>query len=176
MLPYLALPMAFSRWNRAGWTALFLVSLFQVGVAVAGVPRMPEQISNPVPEIILPCLAYGYLARNAGMLMGLQGPWSLLPLAVVAGGLAALGLRLCGREDRIDTSDDRSPWSLSVSLVCAAAVLVGLVTIKTSPRTQVHQYRAKLLADAARILQSEPLHRAARREHGLSLVVDAPDG
>jgi hypothetical protein len=70
-----------------------------VGVAATGLASavsqgFPFEIYNPLPEVVGPLLAHGFVARNPLMSAGVQGPWSALPyfaaLAVAIGWLVWL--------------------------------------------------------------------------------------
>ncbi|MBN2302256.1 MAG: hypothetical protein JXN60_07060, partial [Lentisphaerae bacterium] len=67
-------PIAFARFRTSLWLCLLLVSTFQVGAAVLGMPHTPPVVVNPVRELILPLMADGYTAINAAMRLGLRGP------------------------------------------------------------------------------------------------------
>jgi len=54
-----------------------------VGLSVWGMPHVPYSIKNPVIELIIPAIRSGYTALNAGMLLGLEWPWSVMTVMVV---------------------------------------------------------------------------------------------
>lgn len=98
-LPFLALPVGFAlaRWGRALWLRLGLAALLAWsfvatwGLTLAEQAFPSDAIQNPLVDFALPNWLAGNVARNAGTLLGLRGPLSLLPLlAVLALGLAAL--------------------------------------------------------------------------------------
>jgi hypothetical protein len=55
-------------------------------LAVGGQYYPPEDITNPLFEYSWPHIAAGDVARNWGMIAGLPGGWSLLPLALLIAG------------------------------------------------------------------------------------------
>lgn len=88
MLPFLALPVVFvlnrwagHKWPRIGIAALMLLSGAVVWAETIGGQSFPDWSLNPLAERSLPALLEGNIARNLGMLLGLQGWLSLLPLA-----------------------------------------------------------------------------------------------
>jgi hypothetical protein len=105
-IPFLILPLAraFEAWlpRPAGrWLVgvLALVSLLNVWIqSVAGQRYPPYEfrgriVTNPTFDWAVPLLGEGDVALNLGMLLGLRGLASLLPLALGAGVLLALALR-----------------------------------------------------------------------------------
>jgi hypothetical protein len=104
MLPFLAWPMVvfLERYGQAAWArallaGLALLSLIGVwGLALAGQAFPPETLPNPWLDYAWPHLLAGDLARNAGMVLGLRGWWSLLPLPFLAGGALFLLGRTSG--------------------------------------------------------------------------------
>lgn len=96
------------RWQRAALVAALLWGAFLALVAVATTAQPPEVFRSPVTELLLPAFADGDLALNhqsfddasadphalrgggreraawnLGLLVGLSGGWSLVPLALV---------------------------------------------------------------------------------------------
>jgi hypothetical protein len=98
LIPFLALPAAWmlSRlWDRLplriGALALIALSLMLVWAeAVAGQLFPTDALRTTWTSYVLPAWAAGDIARNLGMALGFNGPFSLLPLAV----LLALGITL----------------------------------------------------------------------------------
>ncbi len=95
MLPYLALPLALclDRWGRArGGRILALAltawSVFAVWAETIGGQLYPDYTLNPLFNYSLPRVLGGDVARNPGLLLGLPGLASVLPLLAL---LAALG-------------------------------------------------------------------------------------
>jgi hypothetical protein len=101
-LPFLALPAGLglaSAWRRPVLRPLVVAALVWSFVAVwaetiAG-QTFPDYTHNPLFQLSLPRLASGDIARNIGMLLGLGGWMSLLPLALLV--LVVLGI--AGRRD-----------------------------------------------------------------------------
>lgn len=106
MLPFMVLPIIFvlnvlleRLWGRALVAVLVAISIFSVGaMTIAGqqwppVDTWPQTIelmnqTSTLFDYSLPLLAEGDVARNYGLVIGLRGLLSLLPLAVV---LAVIG-------------------------------------------------------------------------------------
>jgi hypothetical protein len=165
MLPFMAFFIAFGNWSRLSYLVAFILSVFQVAFAVIGHPHVPEQIANPLVEVILPCMAAGYMADNAGMLLHLRGAWSLLPLALVLGALAVALYRCVRTAPSIPAAPGKALLLFDGAvLVWCAAILVMLATVRTDPESMVHLARQHLLHDAAMMKQSPQLEQAATRE------------
>jgi hypothetical protein len=104
LIPFLALPAAWMLnrlWVRlplrVGALALITLSLALVwSEAVAGQLFPSDAVRNTWTGVVFPAWATGDIARNLGMALGLRGPFSLLPLAV----LIALGTMLALRPER----------------------------------------------------------------------------
>ena len=165
MLPFMAFFIAFGNWSRISYLAAFILSVFQVTLAVVGHPHVPEQIANPLVEVILPCMSAGYMADNAGMLLGLWGAWSLLPLALVAGGLLLALWRSVQTAPSVPAERGRTaPFTDAAVLVWCGVILVMLATVRTDSEAMVHSVRRRLLHDVAKIKHSAQLEEAAQRE------------
>lgn len=77
----------------AALAALSLGLVWALTFARQGYP--PDTIQRPLTDYALPALRDGDIARNLGMIVGLRGPASLLPLAlIVAAGVARIALGL----------------------------------------------------------------------------------
>ncbi len=90
MLPFLAVGLAFfwDAWGDRAWawatTSLLAAwSFFAVWAETIGGQHFPDWTPNPLFNYSLPQLAAGNIARNAGMVLGLRGWASLIPLLVV---------------------------------------------------------------------------------------------
>jgi 4-amino-4-deoxy-L-arabinose transferase-like glycosyltransferase len=91
MVPFLALPMifAFNLWLGAPGTArvagvLIVFSFFNVWAqTIGGQDFPPETVTNPLFNHSLPLIAQGNIARNYGLVIGLNGLLSLIPLIAV---------------------------------------------------------------------------------------------
>jgi hypothetical protein len=101
MLPFLAWPVAFAlapgRASRAAWGlagVLGVASLLAVwALRLAGQQFPADRFRRPLIDYAWPYLREGEVARNAGMLLGLHGWWSILPLLLLCGVLAAVWRR-----------------------------------------------------------------------------------
>ncbi len=90
-LPFLALPIGFAlaRWGRALWLRVGLGALLAWswvatwGLTLAEQAFPSDAIQNPLVDYALPNWLAGNIARNAGILLGLRGPFSLVPLVLV---------------------------------------------------------------------------------------------
>jgi hypothetical protein len=70
------------KWFRSCLAVLIGWSVFAIwSEAIAG-QSFPGYEENPLWEVSLPALVSGSVARNWGMLLGLRGLWSVLPLAL----------------------------------------------------------------------------------------------
>lgn len=109
MLPFMVLPVVFvlDAWYFRVWFR-FLAAVFMVwslvaiwGLSLAGQAFPPDSIRNPLLEYALPNWLEGNIARNLGTLVGLPGPWSLLPLFVLLLLLFAAGWTTLRRSSNI---------------------------------------------------------------------------
>jgi hypothetical protein len=95
----------------AGW------SFFAVWAETVAGQAFPDYTSNPLFDLSLPALATGNIARNAGMLLGLAGWSSLMPLALITGvGLVLLarsapGSRMPARVSPPESSAEQVSWA-----------------------------------------------------------------
>jgi hypothetical protein len=93
MLPFLVWPLtetldrlarSTSRWRRGAWVitiGFVAISLMITwALTAAGQYYLPDDVANPLIEYAWPHLTAGDVARNWGMVAGLQGARSLLPL------------------------------------------------------------------------------------------------
>jgi hypothetical protein len=99
-------------WRRVAWRPLIvLICGWSVGTVwaqtIAG-QSFPDYSANPLIEFSLPRLMAGDIARNLGMVVGLGGWMSLLPLLVV---LLTAGLALAERPFLSRRSADSPPRS-----------------------------------------------------------------
>jgi hypothetical protein len=159
MLPFLALPIAFSPDRR--WLApLLALSCLQVGFAQAGVPDVSEWVRNPIPETIYPLFHYGYAAVGWGQAVGLSAAGSVALFAM----LAIAGVAFLSRESR-ESSPARGFAARDWPYACAlGAIVVALLCVRTPAEIHVRSFNARLLRDAARDLPSPALNTAARLE------------
>ncbi len=164
VLPFLAFPMAFGRWSRFTWLVLFLPSSFQIAAAVAGVPHAPPDLRNPLVELMLPLMGYGYWSINLGTCLGLPPFLSAIFLLGFLGGWSTFIFRVACRDEQAEGAR-REPRALRLTACLATLVVICLLAfVRTPSDSLVHHYRSRLLAHAARSTQSAKLARAAIRE------------
>ena len=162
MLPFLALPIAFSPDRR--WLAPLLgLSILQIGFAQAVVPDVTEWVRNPIPETLYPLLERGYGAAGWGTSLGLASGWSLALFAALAAAGVGLLTRELGAPERPTSAGRGGPvfWLYPCAF---AAIILALALVRTPPEIQVHQFNARLLRDAARDLHSPGLSLQAQLE------------
>jgi hypothetical protein len=113
-LPFLCLPLALL-WTRSSglvrWV-LALLSLYSASitlVAVSTVVMPPSDARSPVQELLWPAFRAGLIDKNLGLLIGLHGLVSLIPLFLVWGGAIAawVWLRRFSGARGIDAVTDR---------------------------------------------------------------------
>jgi len=161
MLPFLVLPMVFSPWDSKAFLLLFAVSLFQVIPAVVGFPHAPQEIKNPVVELILPCMGYGYLAFNPLKWNGSGELYLVVAVMLITAGTVFLAFR---RLPSDETADRLSPLTQRLMVVWVLAIIVVLSVQRTAPSTLVHYYRSRILLDAATVTRSVELQRKGVEE------------
>ncbi|MBN9391131.1 MAG: hypothetical protein J0I20_24090 [Chloroflexi bacterium] len=95
-LPFLTFSIVFvlkkiqgQAWSKpvtvAYWLGLGIAWLVIVPASLAGREWPSDELSSPLTDYLWPQLFSGNLARNPGMLLGLKGPLSFLPLLAVIG-------------------------------------------------------------------------------------------
>jgi len=94
MLPFWlpAVAAAATAAERRWWTRGIVVGLVAVGVVVyatscALYPHFPDRFPNPLYEVTFRLLREGHVPWNLGWILGLRGLASLIPYALVVGGL-----------------------------------------------------------------------------------------
>lgn len=105
-LPFMVLPISFAwrAWNPQLWFKAWLIisliwSLLATwGLTLAEQAFPSDAIRNPLLEYAWPNWLIGNIARNFGTILGFKGIWSLVPLLVVLG-LIAAGWWLLNRRD-----------------------------------------------------------------------------
>lgn len=87
---FLALPAAsFAEWlaaHRAGFVAMALGawSIANMALAVAVCPYIPEELTNPLHQLVLPLLARGLHSHDLlSLALHTAGPWTLVPWAAL---------------------------------------------------------------------------------------------
>ena len=90
-LAWLAVPgfAAAGRWlaTRVLSQAMVVSACVVFVTAATTYPHWPEQIRNPLYELVFPLLWQGYAVHSLGTLVGFRGIYSLLPLYALAAGL-----------------------------------------------------------------------------------------
>lgn len=167
MLPFLAIPMIFSTWNDKWFYLLFGISMAQVIPAVAGFPHVPPEIRNPVVELILPGMGYGYTALN---IMGRGTIPNLFAITVVVMIPAAIFVYTTRRLPAAGTETEVGLSPVVKKLMCLVvfSIVLMLSVQRTNPSTLVHFYRSRILSNAATVMDSKELHERARVESRLA--------
>ena len=148
MLPFLAFPIAFLRWRPYLFWLLFIPSCAQVGFSVIGVPHVREFIANPIVEFIVPCISYGYTSQNAGMLLLLTWPWSVMAVVVIVGLIGVWAFRESNRE-KLPWGEDRiSALSTAILVVWVGAILAMIAVVRSASPAAVDRYTSLALYDA----------------------------
>ncbi len=95
MVPFLAWPLILvlerhgqTSWGKLLFGGLALFSLISVWSLTLAGQQFPQDLPRsewefPLRDYALPLLAQGNIARNLGIILGLRGGWSLLPLVVI---------------------------------------------------------------------------------------------
>jgi len=103
MVPYMTIPIVYflRDWVHRGWHkvlvgVLAIWSLLFVWVETIGGQIFPGLTPNPIWTVSVPAVLKGDIARNWGMLLGLRGFASLLPLVVLQALVAYLVIRRPG--------------------------------------------------------------------------------
>ena len=200
-LPFLILPMAFAI-DWMWYSVLLLISALQVACAAIGVPHTPQDFRNPIVECILPLIRDGYVAVNAGNLLGFEGllsivPWLAVTVATIWWIRPAVSVARAhasttsittrrkrpgekGSRARADDSRREGPgaapgraWKV-VYAAAAVGVVLGFILVRTPQIVDQHFFRFRLLLDAGSVLSSESLRQAAIREYRLSPAAYKP--
>ena len=162
MLPFLAFLMIFARVESFWFYLLFGLSVFQVSLSVIGIPHAPQEIRNPIIELILPCLEYGYMAVNGGQWIGLQGVWSTIPFFVLIVGVGVLMFRRTAVTQHFKVNISPA-WKILIGF-WAALIILSLVAVRSEPQKLVHFYRAHILYHAVKATHSKRLYQNANYE------------
>ena len=151
IFPFLAFPIAFATWEPFWFYILFGISAFQVSLAVVGLSHIPHEIQNPIIEFILPCLGYGYMALNAGRLIGLQNIWSAIPFFIIV----AVSVKLLSYRISMEKQDRgiSSIWKTFMGFSIFFIILM-LAIVRTKPPELVHENRSLALYNAAKATHS----------------------
>lgn len=87
-------------WARGLFAVLALWSVVVTWIQTIGGQSFPDYTLSPLVNYALPHWAEGNIARNLGMILGLRGVASLLPLLVALG---VIGTLLLWQLRRVDT-------------------------------------------------------------------------
>ena len=110
--------------------ALVVASAVVFLAAATTYPHWPEDIRNPLYELVFRLLWNGYAVHSLGTLVGLRGLWSLLPLYLFAGGIAFWLMSRGSRNGTLITA---------LAFVLGAGIIVGQ---RSFPRTGPYADRA----------------------------------
>jgi hypothetical protein len=122
LAPFLFLPLVqlwpvLPRWGTAVVAGLTVPSVILNVVSGALYPHYPEAFDNPVFDLAFPLLGAGYTPYGLGWLLGLRGPLSMAPVAILV--VAALALVVAG--------DDPRPRRTAAHLARVAAIAGGFL-------------------------------------------------
>lgn len=154
MLPFLAFPIAFLNWRSYVFWLLFIPSCAQVGLSVIGVPHTPNLMNNPIVELIIPCIRYGYTSVNAGMLFGLSWPWSAILVIVCVGSLSVWAYRESGRGE-IPKIKKKSALTVIPLMLWICIVVWGVAVTRTIAQDKVRLLRQQVFEDSAIIYNNK---------------------
>jgi len=146
MLPFLAFPIAFLNWRPYLFWLLFIPSCAQVGLSVIGVPHVPQLIANPIVELIIPCINYGYTSLNAVTLLGLEWPWSVMTVIVIIVALGIWAFRKSGREKSPEVTKI-SILSVTLLVLWMCMIVTMLALTRTDSPATVRFLRSQVLGD-----------------------------
>jgi len=141
MLPFLAIPLAFAPLRSIWFVLLLFLSIFQVLLSAAIFFHVPNEIVNPLFEIIIPFLSDGFTAINIGNLIGLTDPFSFLPLIILLITFTILLIRKTGLPKKVH---ERFPYK-NFSAILALFIVISLSLQSTQPEKVVHCCKAHLL-------------------------------
>ncbi len=158
MLPFLALPMVRAPWDTKIFALLLCISIVQVGISIIGFPYTPEAIKNPIMELLIPCMRYGYFSKNFGNWLGLKGFWSALPIILVVSMCVFMMLRQLKQTVK---TKEVSLILRAISLIWVSIIIIMLIFETTTPKTLIHENRAMLLKHIAITTKSRELYRNA---------------
>jgi hypothetical protein len=96
--------------------ALVVASVVVFVAAATTYPHWPEEIRNPLYELVFRLLWNGYAVHSLGMLVGLHGLWSLLPLYLFAAALMFWLMSRAGRSGVVATL---------IAFVLGAGIIIG---------------------------------------------------
>ncbi len=173
ILPFVCLLLApLPRVRVMGWL-LLAVSFVQNLLAIAIMPYPPDDIANPLVEVIVPLAGFGYRALNGGDLVGLRGWWGVAPLLVLLLALFVFLWRWTAPAEEDGDARLALAWRL-VAVSWLVMVLAMLVFVRTPDRAVPYHVRARLLRDLGHGTGSMRLIELALEEQrrGISLRED----
>lgn len=141
MLPFLAIPMVFAPLRSLWFALLLFISIFQIVLSASIYFHVPNEIVNPLIEIIIPFLSDGFTAINIGNLFGLKEPLSFLPLII----LLILLTTLLFKKTGLPQKDHENIYHKLSSFILAIFIVVSLSLQYTQPERLVHCAKAHLL-------------------------------
>jgi len=141
MLPFLAIPIAFAPLRSIWFALLLFISIFQVLLSASIFFHVPNDIVNPLFEIIVPFLFDGLSAINIGDLIGLKEPFSFLPLVIPL----ILFTVLLFKKTGLPKNSLKGFFSKFLSAILALFIVLSLSFQSTQPEWVVHCWKAHLL-------------------------------
>lgn len=113
MLPFLALGLGqmLNRFGKKPWLKVSLIiltlwSVFAIWTETIGGQFFPDWTTDPLWNFSLPRLLQGDIARNLGMVLGLKGWFSLIPLGLILGILGFLTVNELRKAPNEETNAD----------------------------------------------------------------------
>jgi hypothetical protein len=130
MLPFLALPMVFAPLRGWPFGLALTVSLVQVVPGVVAFPYTPQNIINPLRDMVLPLMRHGYLAENGLYWLGASKTLGVLAGLTTLAVLSVLTWRSLRNGPRQTATRASRPLA-AVVVASTLAIAVAAVTMKT---------------------------------------------
>ncbi len=169
MLPFLAFPIAFLNWRPYLFWPLFVLSCAQVVFPVICVPHVPDLIANPIVELIIPCMSYGYTALNAGMMLGLEWPWSVILIIVLIGLLGVWAFYESGRDESSKLYEQASVLSTTFLILWICMIPAILAITRTDSSMEFRHLKSQVIEDFAIFFNNEGITYGERNQHQLAI-------
>jgi hypothetical protein len=131
-----------------------------------GVPHAPEIFENPIKEFIIPMMRYGYYAKNGGEILGISGPWSVIPVILLITGLSISLFRKSKADDHIIKKRRLTNISFCVIFLYILAKLS--LSDSSIPEITSHSFKRRILMNAAEATNLEYLYIAGLQEELLA--------
>ena len=147
MLPFLAIPIIFAPLRSIWFVLILFISAFQVMLSAAIFIHVPNEILNPLFEIIIPFLFDGFTAINLGNLIGLKDPLSFLPLLILFIMIIVLLFKKTGLPKKVY---EGLPHRF-LTAILALFIVISLSLQSTQPEWIVHCHKAHLLKLAYKV-------------------------